>query len=223
MELMYSRTIDRPATDVFRFVGTDHVLNHPRWDPSLELEQLTGGPIGVGTIIRRRRSRDGEIVEGQMEIVEFSPPHAFGAVIHDGPVRMRLRLTVEPAGQEQSTLGVKVEVSPSAESIEPWPDEAELDAIKELIEAEAVGSGPASTGGCTAAPRAGRRWPRRDGARRSSPDEGGYFELSVDDAGKRSADPDRLGWYRQGLPTDCQDRHPDADQLLAEGNLKVSK
>jgi hypothetical protein len=86
MELEVDAFIDRPPADVFRFVATDHVRNHPRWDPVMELEQVTDGPIGVGTTIRRRHTHSGVPIEGTMEVVEYEPDRAFGTVIHDGPL-----------------------------------------------------------------------------------------------------------------------------------------
>jgi hypothetical protein len=53
----------------------------------MELEQISDGPIRVGTVIRRRNSRSGTPVEGTMEVVEFEPNRAFGMIIHEGPVK----------------------------------------------------------------------------------------------------------------------------------------
>jgi hypothetical protein len=39
VKLDVSESIERPPADVFRFVATDHVENHPRWDPELSLVQ----------------------------------------------------------------------------------------------------------------------------------------------------------------------------------------
>ena len=60
-----SAVIDRPVADVFHFYAFDHVHNHPRWDPDMELEQVSDGPIGVGTVIRKRNSHSGTPVEGR--------------------------------------------------------------------------------------------------------------------------------------------------------------
>jgi hypothetical protein len=43
-----SQVIDRPVADVFRFYAADHVRNHQRWDPDMELVQVSDGPIGGG-------------------------------------------------------------------------------------------------------------------------------------------------------------------------------
>ncbi|MGH2764649.1 MAG: SRPBCC family protein [Actinomycetota bacterium] len=83
MELEASTTIDRPVADVWRWYAVEHVRNHPRWDPDMHLEQISDGPMGLGTKIRRRSTRSGQPVEGEMEIVEWEPERALGAVIHD--------------------------------------------------------------------------------------------------------------------------------------------
>jgi hypothetical protein len=67
-----SQVIDRPVADVFHFFAEEHVRNHPRWDPFMRLEQISDGPIGVGTIIKGINSRSGTPVEGTMEVVESS-------------------------------------------------------------------------------------------------------------------------------------------------------
>jgi hypothetical protein len=91
MQLQVSQVIDRPVAKVFHFYAYEHVRNHPRWDPDIEIEQVSDGPIGVGTVIRRRNSRSGTPVEGTMKVVELEPHRAFGLDIHDGPVEMHGR------------------------------------------------------------------------------------------------------------------------------------
>jgi hypothetical protein len=108
MRLDVSEVIDRPPADVFRFYAVNHVQNHPRWDLDMELEQLTDGPIGVGTVIRRRHTHDGELIEGSMEVVEYEPDRAFGVVIHDGPVE-----ALGGWGSCQGVRAVRASLSPS--------------------------------------------------------------------------------------------------------------
>lgn len=48
MRLEVSEVVDRPVATVFRFYAYDHVRNHPRWDPDMELGKVSDGPIGVG-------------------------------------------------------------------------------------------------------------------------------------------------------------------------------
>jgi uncharacterized protein YndB with AHSA1/START domain len=99
-----SQVIDRPLEKVFDFVARQHVRNHPRWDPDIELEQISEGPLGLGTMIRRRNRRSGTPVEGTMEVVEFEPDRAFATIIHDGPVEIRGRMTFEAVDQSHTRL-----------------------------------------------------------------------------------------------------------------------
>jgi len=110
--------IDRPLAKVFHFYAREHVRNHPRWDPDIELQQTSDGPIGVGTVIRRRNSRSGTPVEGTMEVVEFEPNRAFGMIIHDGPVEMRGRATFEATGDDRTTITTFLEFPGMDESMD---------------------------------------------------------------------------------------------------------
>jgi polyketide cyclase/dehydrase/lipid transport protein len=136
VRLEVHEVIDRSPSDVFRFVATEHVRNHPRWDPVMQLEQVTDGPIGVGTTIRRRHTHYGHPVEGTMEVVEFEPDRAFGMVIHDGPVEIRSRLSFDPEGQESTRLTGIIEIPSATSPIDPAPIEASLREMKRLIESE---------------------------------------------------------------------------------------
>ena len=88
MEFEVSTIVERSAAVVWDFYAVHHVQNHPRWDPDMALEQVTSGPIGVGTVIRRRYIRFGDAGRGADEIVEFDPPRALGPKIRDGQTEM---------------------------------------------------------------------------------------------------------------------------------------
>ena len=45
-----SQEIDRPVGVVFKFYAKDHVRNHPRWDPDIELWRDSDEPIGLESI-----------------------------------------------------------------------------------------------------------------------------------------------------------------------------
>ena len=83
MDVQVHIEVDRPVDDVWRFYAVEHVRNHPRWDSDMHLEQLSDGPIGLGTSIRRVNTRWDTPVEGEMEVVEFDPERAFAVSIHD--------------------------------------------------------------------------------------------------------------------------------------------
>ena len=136
MKIELSQVIDRPPAEVFQFIAVDHVRNHPRWDPKMELEKLTEGPIGIGTVIRRRHTHTGSMVEGTMEVIEFAPDHALGMVIHDGPLEMHSLMTFEPEGQNRTRITGTLDVPSMAEPMDPKPIQQSLRRMKELIESE---------------------------------------------------------------------------------------
>jgi hypothetical protein len=135
-----SVTIDRPVAEVFHFIAHEHVRNHPRWDPDLQLEQVSAGPVGVGTVIRRRATRSGTLVEGTMEVVEFESNRAMGALIQDGPTEIRGRIAFEPVGQDQTTITLQVELPGVDETADMSfmlrGMERSVRNMKQLIEAE---------------------------------------------------------------------------------------
>jgi len=112
-----SGIIEHPVTEVFQFHAVDHVKNHPRWDPNMQLDDLTDGPMGVGKKIKRTNSRSGKPVEGTMEVTEFEPKKAVTMIIHDGPVKMIARSTYEAEGDDKTILTMNVE----------FPDIPEMD------------------------------------------------------------------------------------------------
>ncbi|MEX0625429.1 MAG: SRPBCC family protein [Chloroflexota bacterium] len=135
MRIELTELINRPPAEVFRFIAADHVRNHPRWDPKMELQQVTEGPLGVGTVIRRRNTHTGKPVEGTMEVVEFVPNRAFGMVIQDGPTEMHSRITFEEQDGNRTKLIASVDIPSMAEPMNPEPIEQSMRRMKELIEA----------------------------------------------------------------------------------------
>jgi hypothetical protein len=140
VKLQLSQVIDRPVADVFRFFAVEHVRNHPRWDPYMQLEQVTEGSIGVGTIINRINSRSGTPVEGTMEVVEFEPNQAMGIITHEGPLEIRGRATFEANGSRRTTLTFDLEFPGLEETADMSmmvnSIQGSLNTIKHLVEAE---------------------------------------------------------------------------------------
>jgi polyketide cyclase/dehydrase/lipid transport protein len=133
-----SQEIDRPVPVVFKFFADNHVRNHPRWDPDIELWRHSDEPIGLGTIIQRRNSHEGTPVEGTMEVVEYERNRAFGVVIREGPMETHGRTTFEEAGEGRTRLTVTAEM-PIDESMKDRITglmQRSVRNIKELIEAE---------------------------------------------------------------------------------------
>jgi hypothetical protein len=138
VQLQVTQVIERPLADVFHFYAVEHVRNHPRWDPDIELSPITPGPIGVGTLIRRRNKRSGTPVDGTMEVVEFEPGRAFATLIHDGPVEMHGRATFEALAEDRTLLTVSAEIPGMDEAMDKSfllsRMQRSVDTIKKLIE-----------------------------------------------------------------------------------------
>jgi hypothetical protein len=133
-----SEEIDRPVPVVFKFYADDHVRNHPRWNPDIELWRDSDEPIGLGTIIHRRNSHSGTVVEGTMEVVEYEPNRAFGAVIREGAMEIYGRGTLEEAGEGRTRLTIRADM-PIDEVLKDRIRglmQRSIQNIKELIEAE---------------------------------------------------------------------------------------
>ena len=84
MRVEASTTIDRPAAVVWDFYAVNHVANHPRWDETIELEKVSDGPIGLGSVINRQVTRFGDVTKGTMEVTEFEPEAAMKVRTQDG-------------------------------------------------------------------------------------------------------------------------------------------
>ena len=139
MELEASTVIERPVPVVWDFYAVHHIENHPRWDPSLELEATSDAPIGVGTVIKRRATRFGRTTEGTMEVVEFEPGRAMRVETHDGPTTIHGWVLFEAVGDTATklTIGgdfVGIEDAMAAQ-VRPMIERSAAN-IKSLIEAE---------------------------------------------------------------------------------------
>ena len=140
MDVQVSTEVDRPVAVVWRFYAVEHVRNHPRWDPDMHLEQLSDGPIGLGTRIRRANKRWGTPVEGEMEVVEFDPERTFGLSIHDPNMDAQGRVTFEERGPARTlvTVTTGIEGMDDPEKIEFLTRmmQRSVDNLKSLIETE---------------------------------------------------------------------------------------
>ena len=139
LRIRLSQTIDRPVGAVFHFFADEHVRNHPRWDPTMRMQQLTQGPIGVGTRIRREVSRGSGPVIGQMEVVAYEKDRLFGTQIRDGEAEIRSQVSFLPAKPNQTVLTMDVDfadLDDSQADMIRGMIQGSLDTIKSLIETE---------------------------------------------------------------------------------------
>jgi hypothetical protein len=115
MRFISSQVVDRPIDGVFRFFAVEHVRNHPRWDPDIELWLDDDAPLAVGTVIQRRNKRSGEVVEGTMTVTEFETNRMLAMEIHDGSAVMFGKTTFEAINEDQTRLTIIIDI--------PWMDE----------------------------------------------------------------------------------------------------
>ncbi|MFE5672759.1 SRPBCC family protein [Agromyces sp. NPDC056523] len=102
--------VHRPIGKVFAWYADDHVRNHPRWDPDIELEATSDAPIAMGTVIRRRNVRSGAPVDGTMEVVEFERDRTFGVLIREGGYEMPGRASFESVDPSTTSVTIAAEV-----------------------------------------------------------------------------------------------------------------
>ena len=126
MKFVVSTEIDLPVADVWRWYAVNHVANHARWDPDMELTQISEGPIGLGTHIRRRNHHFDEPVDGEMEIAEWKPEEVMATHIRDANTDTYGRVTFEAIAPNRSRLTIEADY--------PGMDEATADRIRPLIE-----------------------------------------------------------------------------------------
>jgi len=66
--------LECPARQAFKFIGENLFLNYPRWSSEVkELEQITPGPVCLGTIARQVRVDQGHRSESKFRITIYEP------------------------------------------------------------------------------------------------------------------------------------------------------
>ena len=139
MQVEVSTVINKPVATVWEFYAVNHVENHPRWDPTLELEATSDDPVGLGTVIKRRVTRFGKTTEGTMEIIEFEPEKAFRVRTQDGPMTINGWVLFESVSEKETRISLGGEFPGMGDSMEAnIRPMMELSAanIKALIESE---------------------------------------------------------------------------------------
>jgi hypothetical protein len=114
VRLRAEELIEKPASDVFRFVATEHFQNHPTWDPALlEMTPTSPGPIGRGSTARLVRSDGGRRSEGIITVTEYEPDRHFAATSRFGPFELRQDVVCEPVGQHRTRLRLAIDTRAS--------------------------------------------------------------------------------------------------------------
>ena len=102
-------TVNKPAAEVFKFVGTDYFINHPKWDSRVENLQLeSSGPVAVGTHGHETRRQGGRKMTYGFEVTDFKPGSLMAFKASGGPVKLTTSYAVKPLSDKQSQLEVEV-------------------------------------------------------------------------------------------------------------------
>jgi carbon monoxide dehydrogenase subunit G len=89
--------IDRPVKDVFAFVA--NLNNMSKWNAAVvSLQQLTPGPVGVGTKFKSVGEMMGRRIEGEVQVTAYEPDTRTGFQMQAGPVQVNVTIAFKPVG-----------------------------------------------------------------------------------------------------------------------------
>ena len=89
--------IDRPVQDVFSFVANPS--NMTKWNSAVvNIQQITPGPVGVGTKFKSVGEALGRRMEGEVQVTAYEPDRKSGFQMNAGPVQVNVTLTFKPVG-----------------------------------------------------------------------------------------------------------------------------
>lgn len=105
-----SALVKCPIGDVFDYVGHGFFQNYTRWSPQVvELERLTAGPVGAGTIARQVTLDRGIRTESVFEISAFGPPRRLGLRGLSKPFKSLYEFEERSCGSTQLLFTFEVE------------------------------------------------------------------------------------------------------------------
>ena len=137
-----SVVIDRPIEEVFAFATEPE--NEPLWQStSLETEQTSGGPVGVGTTFRNTSKFLGRRIDSTYEVTGNEPPRRRCVRVTSGPIPGSGCYLFEPAeGGTRFTQRFEAEIGGFFRLAEPLVGrairrqmEADMATLKDLLEA----------------------------------------------------------------------------------------
>lgn len=101
-----STLITCSAEKIFQYLGDDLFLNYPKWSPEVkELEQLTPGPVQLGTMGRQVRIDKGRRTESSFKISTYEPGKCLTFVGVSYPFRCSYEIqTIEAEESAQLTF-----------------------------------------------------------------------------------------------------------------------
>ena len=101
-----STVVERSSVDIFRYLGDEFFKNYPKWSPEVvELEQLTDGPVKLGTIARQERIDQGRRTETKFKINSYERSKRLGFAGVSDPFRCVYELEeIEPGKSSRLTF-----------------------------------------------------------------------------------------------------------------------
>ena len=114
MRVQVEQVIDRPASQVFRFVAAEHVSTHPKWDPAwVEMPPAPPEPARVGTTAHLVRVERGQRIERTATVMRYEPDRAFAAVLRFGPFVLQQRVVLQPLDEHTTHLALTIDTTAS--------------------------------------------------------------------------------------------------------------
>ena len=103
-----SIVISKPIAEVFRFVGTDYLVNHPRWAPRVvELRLDSPGVLAVGTRGKEVRKQGGKNVTFAFEVTDFQLNKRIAIQAEGGPGRFSASYAMTSVSDGQTRLDIE--------------------------------------------------------------------------------------------------------------------
>jgi hypothetical protein len=101
-----STLVERSSVDIFRYLGDEFFENYPKWSPEvIELEQITDGPVKLGTMARQVRIDQGRRTETRFTINSYEPGKRLGFTGVSDPFRCVYELEeIEPGKSARLTF-----------------------------------------------------------------------------------------------------------------------
>ena len=104
------RSGDLPVDPDAAFAFIADLDNLPRWQSGVTgAEQLTDGPIAVGSVARVARSLMGQTIQADLTVTELDPPRRLVLATEVSGIKVDAILTLEPRdGGSRATFGMDI-------------------------------------------------------------------------------------------------------------------
>jgi uncharacterized protein YndB with AHSA1/START domain len=126
--------INSPTERVFRFVTDLGGWN--QWHGQGEVEKITPGPVGVGTVWKATGQVQGQTITVALEVISYVPDSQFGFNF-SGAIEGQQSFTFEPVEGETRLTTVLELANPELAQAARQQWDNDLLILKELLEAQA--------------------------------------------------------------------------------------